>query len=117
MLGPEAWPVWLGEEPADLRQLKAPLAPYPVSAALIGQFSEPQRQERSSGAPADWAMQAFALARHDAYGPLSRPGDQGIYALPPAYTEQAVRDVALQLSRAGIRLALALNQVLAKAAN
>ena len=29
LLGPETWPVWLGEEPADLRQLKALLAPYP----------------------------------------------------------------------------------------
>ena len=117
MLGPEAWPVWLGEEPADLRQLKAPLAPYPVSAALIGQISELQRQERSSGAPADWAMQAFALARHDAYGLLPRPGDQGTYALPPAYTKQAVRDVVLQLSRAGVRLAFVLNQALVAAAN
>ena len=117
MLGPEAWPVWLGEEPADLRQLKAPLAPYPVSAALIGQISEPQRKEWSSGTPADWAMEAFALARRDAYGLLPRPGDYGTYGLPPAYTEQAEQDVALQLSRAGIRLAFVLNQVLAKAAN
>jgi putative SOS response-associated peptidase YedK len=29
VLKPEAWPVWLGEEPADLPQLKALLAPYP----------------------------------------------------------------------------------------
>ena len=29
VLGPETWPVWLGEEPADARQLKAMLAPYP----------------------------------------------------------------------------------------
>jgi putative SOS response-associated peptidase YedK len=29
VLGPQAWPVWLGEEPADARQLKAVLAPYP----------------------------------------------------------------------------------------
>jgi putative SOS response-associated peptidase YedK len=29
VLGPETWPVWLGEEPADPRQLKALLAPYP----------------------------------------------------------------------------------------
>ena len=28
-LGPETWPAWLGEEPADERQLKAMLAPYP----------------------------------------------------------------------------------------
>jgi putative SOS response-associated peptidase YedK len=26
-LGPETWPQWLGEEPADERQLKAMLAP------------------------------------------------------------------------------------------
>jgi putative SOS response-associated peptidase YedK len=29
VLGPDAWPAWLGEEPTDLRQLKALLAPYP----------------------------------------------------------------------------------------
>jgi putative SOS response-associated peptidase YedK len=29
VLGPETWPVWLGEVPADARQLKALLAPYP----------------------------------------------------------------------------------------
>ena len=28
-LKPEAWPAWLGEEPADVTQLKALLAPYP----------------------------------------------------------------------------------------
>ena len=29
VLGPKTWPAWLGEEPADARQLKAMLAPYP----------------------------------------------------------------------------------------
>jgi putative SOS response-associated peptidase YedK len=29
VLGPEAWPAWLGEEPADARQLKAMVAPLP----------------------------------------------------------------------------------------
>ena len=29
VLGPETWPAWLGEEPADACQLKAMLAPYP----------------------------------------------------------------------------------------
>jgi putative SOS response-associated peptidase YedK len=29
VLGPTAWPVWLGEEPAEPRQLQALLAPYP----------------------------------------------------------------------------------------
>jgi putative SOS response-associated peptidase YedK len=29
VLNPQAWPVWLGEEPATVRDLKAMLAPYP----------------------------------------------------------------------------------------
>jgi putative SOS response-associated peptidase YedK len=29
VLAPEAWPAWLGEEPADPRALKALLGPYP----------------------------------------------------------------------------------------
>ncbi len=29
IIAPEAWPAWLGEEPADEAQLKALLAPYP----------------------------------------------------------------------------------------
>ena len=29
VLGPETWQAWLGEEPADARQLKAILVPYP----------------------------------------------------------------------------------------
>jgi putative SOS response-associated peptidase YedK len=29
VLKPEAWPMWLGEEPADPADLKALLAPYP----------------------------------------------------------------------------------------
>jgi putative SOS response-associated peptidase YedK len=30
ILKPEAWPAWLGEQPADLPQLKSLLAPYPT---------------------------------------------------------------------------------------
>ena len=30
VLKPDGWPVWLGEEPADARQFKALLAPYPA---------------------------------------------------------------------------------------
>jgi len=29
VLQPEVWPIWLGEEPADSKDLKALLAPYP----------------------------------------------------------------------------------------
>jgi hypothetical protein len=91
--------------------------PRQVAVTLIGEISEAQRKEWSSGTPADWVMEAFGLAKRDAYGLLPRPGDQSTYTLPAGYTKQAQQDVALQLRRAGIRLAFVLNQVLAKAAN
>ena len=34
VLKPEAWPVWLGEEPADEPRLKSLLAPYPSDAMI-----------------------------------------------------------------------------------
>jgi hypothetical protein len=87
--------------------------PRQVAASLIGQISETQRQNWSGGKPADWAMEAFALGRDDAYGLLPAPRGQSMYSLPPAYVDQAARDVALQLSRAGVRLAVVLNRALA----
>jgi hypothetical protein len=71
----------------------------------------PSRRAAATDATPAWAMEAFALARRDAYG-LLPPGDLGTYSLPPAYMEQAARDVALQFSRAGVRLAPILNQAL-----
>ena len=34
VLTPEAWPEWLGEEPADEAHLKALLAPYPADGMV-----------------------------------------------------------------------------------
>ena len=34
LLPSEAWPAWLGEEPADVPQLKALLAPYPSTSGF-----------------------------------------------------------------------------------
>ena len=34
VLKPEAWSVWLGEQPADVPQLKALLAPYPSDETI-----------------------------------------------------------------------------------
>ena len=34
VLAPEAWPQWLGEEPADVPHLKALLAPYPADGMI-----------------------------------------------------------------------------------
>ena len=60
----------------------------------------------------DWAQEAFALAKSDAYGQLPPPGSDGRYNLTTAYETMASTDAALQLSRAGVRLATVLNQAL-----
>jgi hypothetical protein len=38
IIAPEAWPAWLGEEPADEVQLRALLAPYPSVQALYARW-------------------------------------------------------------------------------
>ena len=40
ILAPEAWPAWLGEEPADEVQLKALLAPYPSDDMICWPVSQ-----------------------------------------------------------------------------
>ena len=56
-------------------------------------------------------MEAFAISKKDAYGnpPLSKATPQHLGA---AYVAQAEKDVALQLSKAGVRLAYVLNEAL-----
>ena len=39
VLAPEAWPVWVGEEPADPDQLKALLAAYPLEEMICWRVS------------------------------------------------------------------------------
>jgi putative SOS response-associated peptidase YedK len=39
VLAPEAWPQWLGEQPADLSQLKALLVPYPSDEMIAWSVS------------------------------------------------------------------------------
>jgi putative SOS response-associated peptidase YedK len=48
VLKPESWPVWLGEQPADVPQLKTLLAPYPSDEMILlaGGRTRRQRQEQ-----------------------------------------------------------------------
>jgi hypothetical protein len=69
------------------------------------------------GSPADWAGESFALARRVAYGELPDPrarrsGRRRSYELSEGYARDASALVALQLSRAGVRLAWLLNRAL-----
>jgi hypothetical protein len=59
-------------------------------------------------------MESYPLAKKDVYALPSRPvcNDHGSDALSPAYQAQAKTDAALQLQKAGVRIAAVLNQAL-----
>jgi S1/P1 Nuclease len=85
-----------------------------IASDLIGHISKAQQQDWSRGTPADWAQEAFQIARVDAYGQLPEPNTHHSYRLTDDYVSMATQDVALQLSKAGVRLALILNNALAQ---
>ena len=86
--------------------------PREVASAVFSGISDQQRREWSAGTVSDWTMEAFEVARKDAYGGLPEPSTRGVYVLDERYREAAVRDVRGQLSRAGVRLAVVLNSAL-----
>lgn len=84
--------------------------PAALAKDLLARITPAQVEEWQRGTPDDWAMEAFGIARTDVYG---EPPLSGSVELDSAYVERAKEDVALQLSRAGVRLALLLNRALA----
>jgi hypothetical protein len=86
-------------------------SPKEVAQKLMDKISPDQVKAWSVGTPDDWAMEAFKLSKRDVYGdpPLSR---FEVQHLDKDYVERATNDVALQLSRAGVRLASILNKAL-----
>jgi hypothetical protein len=91
-------------------------SPQEIAAGLERRITRRDIEAWSSGAPADWALETFAVGRDVAYrygGPLAC----GSYAATPltrAYQDQAKQVTSEQLSRAGIRLAVLLNRTLSR---
>jgi hypothetical protein len=85
--------------------------PSALADQLIAQITPEQAAQWGEGTVDDWAWEAFNIAYEVAYGepPLSAAAPQ---VLDAAYVARAERAVALQLSRAGIRLAAVLNRAL-----
>jgi hypothetical protein len=84
-----------------------------IASDLIGHISETQAQKWSQGTIADWAAESFKLAKDDAYGQLPEPNARGSFRLTEDYIAMATQDVAEQLSKAGVRLAVLLNKAFA----
>jgi S1/P1 Nuclease len=85
-----------------------------IAADLIRRISKEQVQKWNAGKPADWAMETFYVAKASAYGRLPDPSPGGSYRLSDDYVTTATGDVATQLSKAGVRLAVVLNTSLRK---
>jgi hypothetical protein len=85
-----------------------------VADSLLARLLPAERAAWSSGTPADWAFESFGLAKALAYGRLPPAGADGVVQLDPAYISEARGVVALQLSRAGVRLAWLLDRALAE---
>ena len=76
-----------------------------IAVDLNGRITDRDVQAWSKGGPSDWAMESFTVAKEDAYGRLPQPNARGTYQLSDDYIAMAIRDVASQLSKAGVRLA------------
>jgi hypothetical protein len=83
-----------------------------VAAGLVSHISIADARAWSRGTPSDWAFDSFRIAKNDAYGRLPQPNARGSYRLQNDYVAMATRDVAMQLSKAGVRLAMLLNDAL-----
>lgn len=88
------------------------VAPTAVAAQLINAIAAEDLQRWSVGTAADWAEEAYQLAVTRVYPSLGEPDDTGTYTLTAQYMELATRTTAVQLCRAGVRLAYLLNQTL-----
>jgi mono/diheme cytochrome c family protein len=86
-----------------------------VAADLQSRISPALERQWASRAPQLWALQAYQLGVDRAYGMVRAYDEQGRAALQEPEIEQAVNIAALQLSRAGVRLAYVLNEALAPA--
>jgi hypothetical protein len=83
-----------------------------LAAQLLARIGPNERRRWQRGGPADWAREAFSVGKGLAYEALPAPQRHRTYRLPASYVDDATQAVALQLSRAGVRLAVVLNRAL-----
>jgi S1/P1 Nuclease len=88
--------------------------PTAIAAKLNKTIKASDEANWKKGTYQSWALETFNLAKSDAYNLPSRPtcAAPGSVNLSQAYQAQAQKDVALQLERAGVRMASVLNDAL-----
>jgi hypothetical protein len=82
--------------------------PGAVAGSIEAGLAPPDKARMAAGAPADWANESFGIAAKEIY---ARIPSRGQVRLPGDYAKRENSVVRLQLARAGIRLAMLLNQI------
>ena len=89
--------------------------PQAVAAKLVQTITPDELAAWRKSDPKAWAMESYEVAKARVYTIGSKPGcnnDTSPVILPPGYDEAAVQTAAVQLQKAGVRLAMVLNQAL-----
>jgi S1/P1 Nuclease len=83
-----------------------------IAATLDSRITPSDRNLWEKGDARTWAWESFQLSRKDVYALPAKPtcAEPGAIVLSAEYQAAAARDAALQLEKAGIRLAVTLNQ-------
>jgi S1/P1 Nuclease len=85
--------------------------PTALAKTLLRQITPDDARAFAQGTPEDWQLEAFNIAKADAYGDPPLPKNK-TSNLDSDYADTAKKDVSLQLRRAGVRLAELLNRSL-----
>lgn len=86
-----------------------------LAVKLRARITPAQKVTWEQGNPRSWAMESFAVARSVAYtigSPAGCMNDRAPHSLSVGYEEKARAAAAMQIERAGVRLALLLNRSL-----
>lgn len=89
--------------------------PQAVADTLTRRITPENKAAWEKGDAKVWAMEGFDIARISVYTIGSKPGcasDSSPITLPPGYDEAAQKLAAVQLEKAGVRLASVLNRAL-----
>ena len=90
---------------------------HDVANTLVARISDADALQWSSSAPQLWALEAHQIGLNQVYGMLGDYDNQGNSKLQDSDIDRGIQIVALQLSRAGVRLAHLLNEALVPASS
>jgi hypothetical protein len=86
-----------------------------VAETLARRITPENKAAWEKGDPQTWALEGFDIAKNVVYTIGSKPGctrDSSPLSLPPGYDQTARDTAAVQLEKAGVRLAAVLNGAL-----